>query len=66
MEGTGPLRLHTQTLNYMLVHEHMGGSVCINTLANTTVALGCTLGAHRGFSANLLTNKIHSVSISEI
>lgn len=34
-EGWGgwgvPLKLHTQTLNYMLVHEHMGGSVRINT-----------------------------------
>lgn len=48
----GPLRLHTQTLNYMLVHERMGGSVCINTPAKTTAALGWTLGAHRGFSAS--------------
>lgn len=29
--GGVPLRLHTQTLNYMLVCEHMGGSVRINT-----------------------------------
>lgn len=38
MRGLGgriPLRLHTQTLNYMLVHEHMGGSVCINTHGQT-------------------------------
>lgn len=65
-EQTGPLRLHTQTLNYMFFHERMGGSLRINTLANTTVALGLTLGAHRGLSVSPLTNKILSVSISEI
>lgn len=64
--GFGPCRHHIQTLNYMLVHEHMGRSVCINTLTNTTVALGWTLGAQRGFCASSLANKIHSVSISEI
>lgn len=26
-----PLRLATQTLNYMLVHECTGASVCVNT-----------------------------------
>lgn len=29
--GGGPRRLHTQILNYMLVHEHAGGSVCVNS-----------------------------------
>lgn len=62
----GLLRQHIQTLNYMSVHEHIGGSVCINTLTNTTAALGWTLGAQRRFSASSLTNKIHSVSIREI
>lgn len=64
--GGGPLRLHMQTLTYMLLHEHIGESVCINTQANTTAASGWTLGAHRGFSTSPLANKIHSVSISEI
>lgn len=54
------------SLNYMLVHKHMGRSVRINTLTSTVAALGWTLGALKGFSASSLTNKIHSVSISEI
>ena len=63
---TGPLRLRTQTLNYMLVHEHTGGRVCINTPANTTAALGETQGAHSRVRASTFANKIHSLSISDI
>lgn len=62
--GAGPLRLHTQALNYVLVHEHVGGSVCINTAASTTAAFAPTLEAHRG-SAGASANKIDSVSVKD-
>lgn len=59
--------LHTQTLNYMLVHEHTAGSVCKNTRWQTQRWLW---DGHWGLiddpAPAPFANKIHSVRITEI
>ena len=51
--GVGLLRQYIQTLTYMSVNEHMGGSVCINTLTNTTAAFGWTLRGSKRIQCKL-------------